>query len=128
MERGVATHIYAAFDPNLSGKDRMPLSWWGRPFCLGPGKLELGVASSRRAGWQARNGERQGKVFVTGPRCPAENFARQVFGKSDLEHNGSYLLDCHIGDPFTETVKPWAISHIKAEMLSEKLVEQGFIY
>ncbi|KAF8888715.1 hypothetical protein CPB84DRAFT_1462562 [Gymnopilus junonius] len=65
MERGVATHIYAAFDPNLS------------------------------------------------------------------DHNGSYLLDCHVGDPVTENVKPWAISRIEAEKLwtlSQKLVGEEFAY
>ncbi|KAF8891619.1 WW domain-containing oxidoreductase [Gymnopilus junonius] len=64
-ERGIATHIYAAFDPNLA------------------------------------------------------------------DHNGSYLLDCHVGNPVTETVKPWAISRIEAEKLwtlSEKLVGQEFNY
>ncbi|KAF2803637.1 NAD(P)-binding protein [Mytilinidion resinicola] len=62
---GVATHVYAAFDPSLSG------------------------------------------------------------------HNGAYLQDCHVGDPWTDTVKPWATSGVEAErlwVLSEKLVGETFKY
>ncbi|KAK5655185.1 hypothetical protein OQA88_6084 [Cercophora sp. LCS_1] len=51
---------------------------------------------------------------------------------SDLEdHNGAYLQDCRIADPWTDTVRPWATSPIEAEKLwklSEKLVGQGFSY
>ncbi|PPR07448.1 hypothetical protein CVT26_013479 [Gymnopilus dilepis] len=60
IERGVATYIYAAFDPDLTG------------------------------------------------------------------NNGAYTLDCHVGDPFTETILPWATSSVEAEKLwrlSEQLVE-----
>ncbi|KAL4795110.1 hypothetical protein BDV19DRAFT_379037 [Aspergillus venezuelensis] len=38
--------------------------------------------------------------------------------------NGAYLQDCHIADPWTETVKPWATDKTEAERLwklSEKL-------
>ncbi|KAF8891620.1 hypothetical protein CPB84DRAFT_1374608 [Gymnopilus junonius] len=82
MERGVATHIYAAFDPNLSGV----------------GGLAIVVESC--------------SIYPS-------------------DQNGSYLLDCHVADPVTETVKPWAISRIEAEKLwtlSQKLVGQEFSY
>jgi hypothetical protein len=48
-----------------------------------------------------------------------------------IEHNGAYLQDCHIADPWTETVKPWATSAVEAEKLwkmSEQLVGQKFDY
>ncbi|KAF7122185.1 hypothetical protein CNMCM5793_000142 [Aspergillus hiratsukae] len=65
LETGVATHIYAAFDPDLA------------------------------------------------------------------EHNGKYLTDCHVADPWVDTVKPWATSQIEAERLwklSEELVGEKFSY
>jgi hypothetical protein len=46
------------------------------------------------------------------------------------EHNGVYLQDAHIADPWTETVKPWGTSPIEAERLwkvSEKLVGEEFL-
>ncbi|KAK3360633.1 hypothetical protein B0T25DRAFT_132121 [Lasiosphaeria hispida] len=46
-------------------------------------------------------------------------------------HNGAYLQDSHIADPWTETVKPWATSRIEAERLwklSEKLAGEEFRY
>lgn len=46
-----------------------------------------------------------------------------------LEHNGTYLEDSHIANPWTETMRPWATSKIEAERpwkLSEKLVGQEF--
>ncbi|KAL7934364.1 hypothetical protein V8C35DRAFT_302373 [Trichoderma chlorosporum] len=65
MERGIATHIYAAFEPSLK------------------------------------------------------------------EQNGVYLVDSHIADPNTQTVKPWGTSKVEADRLwklSEKLVGQEFSY
>ncbi|BCS20892.1 putative short-chain dehydrogenase [Aspergillus puulaauensis] len=47
------------------------------------------------------------------------------------ENNGAYLQDCHIADPWTDTVKPWATDKVEAEKLwklSEKLVGQEFSY
>ncbi|KAL4739043.1 hypothetical protein BDV11DRAFT_170423 [Aspergillus similis] len=32
-------------------------------------------------------------------------------------HNGAYLRDCHIADPWTETVKPWETDKVEAERL-----------
>jgi len=46
-------------------------------------------------------------------------------------HNGAYLNNSHVADPWTETVKPWATSPVEAERLwklSEKLVDQEFDY
>ncbi|KAK0623785.1 putative short-chain dehydrogenase [Immersiella caudata] len=54
-----------------------------------------------------------------------------AFSPELKEHNGAYLQDCHIADPWTETVKSWATSPIEAERLwrlSEKLVGQEFPY
>jgi hypothetical protein len=47
------------------------------------------------------------------------------------EHNGKYLIDCHVADPWVDTVKPWATSAIEAERLwklSEELVGEKFSY
>ncbi|KAJ5499201.1 Short-chain dehydrogenase/reductase SDR [Penicillium expansum] len=65
LERGVATHIYAAFDPALKA------------------------------------------------------------------NNGAYLIDSHVADPLSDTVKPWVTSRFEAERLwrlSEKLVGEEFPY
>ncbi|KAL6856694.1 NAD(P)-binding protein [Trichoderma novae-zelandiae] len=54
-----------------------------------------------------------------------------AFEPSLREHNGVYLDDAHIADPFTQTVKPWGTSKVEAERLwrlSEKLVGQEFPY
>lgn len=48
---------------------------------------------------------------------------------SSAENNGAYLQDCHVADPWTDTVKPWATDKVEAEKLwklSEKLVGQEF--
>lgn len=87
LETGVATHIYAAFDPDLAGKSPSPMS-------------EVQVASLT--------------LTLTQP-----------------EHNGKYLIDCHVADPWIDTVKPWATSPIEAERLwklSEELVGEKFSY
>ncbi|KAL4804377.1 hypothetical protein BDV18DRAFT_143067 [Aspergillus unguis] len=52
-----------------------------------------------------------------------------AFDPALRDHNGAYLQDCHIADPWTETVKPWATDKVEAERLwklSEKLVGQQF--
>ncbi|RFU77519.1 ww domain-containing oxidoreductase [Trichoderma arundinaceum] len=54
-----------------------------------------------------------------------------AFEPSLKEHNGAYLENSHIADPYTETVKPWATSKTEADRLwklSEKLVGQEFSY
>lgn len=48
-----------------------------------------------------------------------------------LAHNSSDLIDSRIGDPLTDTIKPWASSSLEARRLwhlSEKLVGQDFAY
>lgn len=63
-----------------------------------------------------------------------EGIATHVFAALAPElkdHNGAYLQDSHIADPWTETVKPWATSPIEAERLwklSEELVGEKFSY
>ena len=47
------------------------------------------------------------------------------------DHNGAYLQDCRLADPWKDTVRPWATSPLEAEKLwrlSEKLVGQEFRY
>ncbi|KAM0554027.1 hypothetical protein ACHAPJ_007102 [Fusarium lateritium] len=54
-----------------------------------------------------------------------------AFSPNLRDHNGAYLEDCRLADPFTDTVRPWATSDTEAEMLwqlSEKLVGQRFVY
>ncbi|RSL67597.1 hypothetical protein CEP53_002949 [Fusarium sp. AF-6] len=63
-----------------------------------------------------------------------EGVATHVFAAFDptiAEHNGAYLNDCHVADPYKEEVYPWATSKVSADMLwklSEKLVGQEFCY
>lgn len=48
-----------------------------------------------------------------------------------LNHNSAYLLNSSVGDPWVDTIKPWATSKVEAERLwklSEKLVGQEFNY
>ncbi|KAK4152480.1 short-chain dehydrogenase TIC 32, chloroplastic [Chaetomidium leptoderma] len=54
-----------------------------------------------------------------------------AFHPSLEDHNGAYLQDAHVADPWTETVKSWVTSTVEAERtwkLSEKLVGQEFLY
>ncbi|KAL5360822.1 hypothetical protein BJX96DRAFT_75741 [Aspergillus floccosus] len=46
-------------------------------------------------------------------------------------YNGAYLVDSHVADPVTDTVKPWATSLVEADRLwdlSERLVGERFTY
>ncbi|CAG8894257.1 unnamed protein product [Penicillium egyptiacum] len=46
-------------------------------------------------------------------------------------NNGAYLIDSHVADPLSDTVKPWVTSSFEAERLwrlSEKLVGEEFSY
>jgi len=64
----------------------------------------------------------------------AQGVATHVYGAFEpglREHNGSYLQDSRIADPYVDTVKPWARDRVGAEKLwklSEKLVGQEFAY
>ncbi|KAF4157184.1 hypothetical protein CNMCM6069_005821 [Aspergillus lentulus] len=54
-----------------------------------------------------------------------------AFDPDLAKHNGKYLIDCHVADPWVDTVKPWATSLLEAERLwklSEELVGQKFTY
>ncbi|PPQ73980.1 hypothetical protein CVT26_006349, partial [Gymnopilus dilepis] len=72
--------------------------------------------------------------YTKGLKSIAQGTATHVYGAFDAEltaHNGAYLRDCHVADPFTETVKPWATHPVEAEKLwrlSERLVGQTFSY
>ena len=48
-----------------------------------------------------------------------------------LEHNGAYVQDSHIADPYEETIKPHAKDPVEADRLwklSEEIVGQRFHY
>ncbi|KAJ5158292.1 uncharacterized protein N7500_007943 [Penicillium coprophilum] len=68
------------------------------------------------------------------PKSPQEGAATHVYAAFEPTirvHNGAYLQDSHVADPWTETVKPWATDKLEAERLwrlSEKLVGQKFRY
>ena len=54
-----------------------------------------------------------------------------AFATGIAHHNGSFLSDCHVADPYQEEVYSWALSKTDAERLwalSEKLVGQEFKY
>ncbi|KAK7429545.1 hypothetical protein QQZ08_003924 [Neonectria magnoliae] len=54
-----------------------------------------------------------------------------AFDPNIAEHNGAYLVQCRVADPYVDTVKPWVTSSIEADKLwklSEKLVGQEFKY
>ncbi|TKA69574.1 hypothetical protein B0A49_08682 [Cryomyces minteri] len=58
-------------------------------------------------------------------------FIYAAFDQSLKNHNGAYLIDSRIGDPWKDTIKPWATSRLEAERLwklSEKLIGQEFAY
>ena len=60
--------------------------------------------------------------------------ACSVYASFDPElekQNGKYLLKMRVGDPFVDTLKPWATNRVEAEKLwrlSEELVGQRFSY
>ncbi|KAL9127722.1 MAG: hypothetical protein Q9217_003452 [Psora testacea] len=61
----------------------------------------------------------------------AATYVYAAFEPSLKAHNGAYLEDSKIADPWMKTVKPWATSSIEAERLwklSEELVGQEFDY
>ncbi|KAL3470770.1 hypothetical protein BJX99DRAFT_41628 [Aspergillus californicus] len=77
------------------------------------------------------NVEGWGDFKVKSDQQGAATTVYAAFEPSLQERNGAYLQDCHVADPWTETVKPWATDKIEAERLwklSEKLVRQEFDY
>ncbi|KAF8891617.1 hypothetical protein CPB84DRAFT_1683279 [Gymnopilus junonius] len=61
----------------------------------------------------------------------AATYVYAAFDPSLSAHNGSYTVDSHVADPFTDQVRPWATSSVEAEKLwrlSEQLVGQKFSY
>lgn len=67
-------------------------------------------------------------------KSPNQGTATHVYAAFEPSlkgHNGVYLQDSHVADPWVETVKPWATSYFEAERLwklSEDLVGQEFRY
>jgi NAD(P)-dependent dehydrogenase (short-subunit alcohol dehydrogenase family) len=65
------------------------------------------------------------------PQAGASTHVYAAFDPELKDHNGAYLLDCRLADPWKDTVKAWATSSVDAERLwklSEKLVGQTFSY
>ncbi|CAM1510496.1 Fc.00g008310.m01.CDS01 [Cosmosporella sp. VM-42] len=61
----------------------------------------------------------------------AATHAFAAFDPSLEDHNGAYLLESRLADPYRDTVKPWATSSIEADRLwklSEELLGQKFSY
>ncbi|KND87675.1 Retinol dehydrogenase 14, partial [Tolypocladium ophioglossoides CBS 100239] len=87
-------------------------------------KLEQTLGN--REGWRTLDSFN----FITSEQGAATHvFA--AFDPSLKDHNGAYLLECRLADPYVDTVKPWATSSIEADKLwklSEKLVGQEFSY
>ncbi|GJN67814.1 WW domain-containing oxidoreductase [Purpureocillium lilacinum] len=68
--------------------------------------------------------------YVT-PEQGAATYVFAAFEPSLTKRNGAYLLDCRVGDPYVDTIMPWATSSIEAERLwrlSESIVGQKFTY
>ncbi|KAI1085013.1 NAD(P)-binding protein [Whalleya microplaca] len=67
-------------------------------------------------------------------QTPDEAAVHLVYGAFDPEiaaHNGAYLSDIHVADPWTDILRPWATCPAEAERLwklSEELVGQEFSY
>ncbi|KAI1074547.1 WW domain-containing oxidoreductase [Whalleya microplaca] len=67
-------------------------------------------------------------------KTPDQGAATHVYACFDpnlKDHNGAYLENSHVADPWVETVKPWGTSKVEAARLwelSEKLVGQEFSY
>ncbi|MCJ1359178.1 MAG: hypothetical protein MMC33_009178 [Icmadophila ericetorum] len=77
------------------------------------------------------NAEGWADFNVKTPEQGAATHVYAAFEPSLKAHNGAYLQDSHVADPWTNTVKPWATSSIEAERLwklSEELVGQEFDY
>lgn len=54
-----------------------------------------------------------------------------AFDPNLKDHNGAYLLNSGVGNPWKDTIKPWATSSVEAKRLwklSEKLIGQKFTY
>ncbi|KAF4972220.1 hypothetical protein FSARC_1172 [Fusarium sarcochroum] len=70
------------------------------------------------------------KIPVTS-EIGAATHAFAAFDPDLKEHNGAYLQESRLADPFTDTVRPWATSSTEAELLwrlSEELVGQKFSF
>ncbi|TGJ80817.1 hypothetical protein E0Z10_g7961 [Xylaria hypoxylon] len=65
-------------------------------------------------------------------KTPDQGAATHVYAAFDpnlKDHNGAYLENSHVADPFVDTVKPWATSQFEADRLwklTEKLIGQEF--
>ncbi|GAB1217045.1 hypothetical protein ATERTT37_006267 [Aspergillus terreus] len=63
--------------------------------------------------------------------CGIATHVYAAFDPGLKAHNGAYLVDCHVANPVTDTVKPWATSPVEADRLwdlSERLVGERFTY
>ncbi|KAJ5092111.1 hypothetical protein NUU61_006981 [Penicillium alfredii] len=68
------------------------------------------------------------------PKSLEQGAATHVYAAFDpalKANNGAYLIESHVADPLSDTVKPWATSSLEAERLwklSEELVGEKFLY
>ncbi|KAL2811479.1 hypothetical protein BJX63DRAFT_422323 [Aspergillus granulosus] len=75
-------------------------------------------------------GNEQGWRRDISAKTPQQGAATTVYAAFDpslKEFNGKYLDDCHVANPWTDTLKPWATNKVEAERLwklSEQLVGQ----
>ncbi|KAL2822817.1 hypothetical protein BDW59DRAFT_149222 [Aspergillus cavernicola] len=77
------------------------------------------------------NAEGWAEFAVKSDQQGAATTVYAAFAPSLRDDNGAYLQDCHVANPWTETVKPWATDKLEAERLwklSEELVKQEFRY
>ncbi|KAK3319603.1 hypothetical protein B0T19DRAFT_269566 [Cercophora scortea] len=92
---------------------------------------EVDVASLRAADKMFGNAEAWREFTFRSPEQGAATHVYAAFHPELKDHNGAYLQDSHVADPWTDTVKPWGTSLVEAERLwklSEKLVGQEFSY
>ncbi|KAI9170919.1 Short-chain dehydrogenase TIC 32, chloroplastic [Paramyrothecium foliicola] len=72
--------------------------------------------------------------FPNKPISVEQGAATQTYASFEptlSEHNGAYLQESRVGNPYTDMIKPWATSPIEADKLwklSEELVGQKFAY
>ncbi|KAI1098152.1 hypothetical protein F4804DRAFT_325540 [Jackrogersella minutella] len=65
------------------------------------------------------------------PDVGAATYVYAAFDPEATAHNGAYLLECRVGDPWRDYLRAWATSSVEAEMLwklSEELIGQDFCY
>ncbi|KAL2861654.1 hypothetical protein BJX68DRAFT_9775 [Aspergillus pseudodeflectus] len=95
----------------------------GVPFeKMAPELIALDRALGNEQGWRE-------DISMKTSQQGAATTVYAAFEPSLREFNGKHLDDCHVADPWVDTVKPWATDKVEAERLwklSERLVGQEF--